>query len=425
MNKDSILGWILIALVGISLFLSYAIWAQIPGDSYTLKDVSSDNNNLDLAAVTSPIKIVAHLGNSSHTVIKNSSYLYKDIIKYSDNNLALQWSANPPEKVKLNPDYFTHKKGIEVFYPTPLPTPFIKQLLDVEVRDSNKLDDKLIDSYVIIKGENNIEFFLRDENGEYYSIGEGIESDKLDELIDKIAETNPPSYANLPSGNANIRISPNTYVSLLPYELPLYVIDTDNSNEDHKVTKFFTDFSITRRIQEKDGAVIYTDGQKGLRIYPNGALEYNYPGNKEKGKPGFYDAINVAVDFINTHGGWPEDAYLSSFDVKKEDGNFIYKFNFRIRFSGYPVISDEEYFSIIVEGGQVKNFYKNIIRAQSFGESKQFISPIEALDIAVANKNVDKIDDIYPAYHLKDGNIYPVWVVKSEESEIIIPNYAE
>lgn len=424
MNRDSILGWILIVLVGISLFLSYTIWAQIPGGFSTLKNIKA-NNKLGLAAVVSPVKIAIHLGNSSHTIIKNSSHLYKDIIKYSDNILALQWSANAPKKVNLDPDYFSHKKGIEVFYPTSLPTPFIKQLLDVETRDSTNLDDKLIDSYVIIKGEENVEFFLRDDNGEYYSIGKSIESDKLDELIDKIAETNPPSYANLPSGNENIRISPNNYVSLLPYELPLYIIDTDRFNEDHQISKFFTDFSITRRIQEKDGAVIYTDGQRGLRIYSNGALEYNFPGNKEKGNLGFYDAINTAVDFINTRGGWPEDVYLSSFKIEKEGESFIYKFDFRIRLSGYPVISDYEYFSVAVEGNKVRNFYKNIIKARKSGETKDLISPITALDIAVEKKNVKKIDDIYPAYNIKDGNIEPVWVIKSAESEIIIPNYAE
>lgn len=422
MNKDSVLGWILIALVGISLFLSYAIWAQIPGGLPTFKDAKTDNK-LDLATVVSPIKIAVHLGNSSHTIIKNSSHFYDEIVKYSDNALALLWSENLPETVDLSSDYFTHKKGIEVFYPTPLPAPFIKQLLDVETKDS--LDDKLIDSYIIIKNKYSVELFLRDDEDNYYKVGGNLESPELDELIDGIADTNPPMYANLPSGNANISISPNTYVSLQHYELPVYSLNDDKNQEDHQVEKFFNDFSIVRRIQEKDGAVIYTDGQRGLRIYPNGALEYNFPGNKEKKDLGFYDTLNIAVDFINTRGGWPQEAYLSSFSLEKSDDSVIYKFNFRIRLEGYPVISDEEYFCVSVEGNQVKNFYKNIIKAETTGQTMDLISPIRALDIAVAQKNVKKIDDIYPAYYIKNNSINPVWIIKSGESEIIISNYSE
>lgn len=424
MNRDSILGWVLIALVGISLFLSYAIWSQIPGSFPTFKDTKTDNK-LDLATVVSPIKIAVHLGNSSHTIIKNSSEVYDEIIKYSDYALAMLWSENLPETVELSSDYFTHKKGIEVFYPTPLPASFIKQLLDVEAKDSVGLHDKLIDSYIIIKNEYNVEVFLRDEENNYYKVGESLESPRLDELIDQIAKTNPPLYANLPSGNANISISPNTYVALLPYQLPGYCLNNDENQKDHQIKKFFNDFSIVRKIQEKDGAVIYTDGQRGLRIYPNGALEYNFPGNREKGKLDFYDALNIAVDFINTRGGWPQDAYLASFKLKEKDESLIYKFNFRIRLSGYPVISDDEYFSVSVEGNQVKDFYKDVIKAETTNKTTDLISPIKALDIAVAKKNVNKIDDIYPAYYIKNSSIIPVWAIKSGEAETIISQHSE
>lgn len=421
MKKDFILGWALIILVGISLFLSYALWSNIPGNM-TAINRTSDVKRLDLVSVVRPVKIVVHLGNSSHTVIKQSSYFYDDIIKYCDNTLAKGWSEGSPEPVDIRSDFFVHKKGFKIFLPTPLPASFVKQVLEVESSGSASSDDKLIDSYIIIKDEF-VKIYLRDVEGKYYKLGKDIESPELDTIIDTVKESDPPAYANLPSGNLSIRISSNTYISLSPYYLPVYEITQNTSPSEDIISKYFPDFSVTRKIREKDGVIIYTDGQRGFRIYPDNSLEYNYPGTKDEDTD-FYDALNIAVDFVNRRGGWPEDAYLSSFEIEKNNGR-VYKFNFRTRLSGYQVVMDKEYFTVVVQGSQVRHFYKHPINVKAQQDVTDLISPITALDIAVAKKEVKAVDDIYPAYYIKQGQIRPIWVIKTGKKQIIIENHSE
>ena len=72
MKKDSVLAWVLILLVGISLFLSYEVWIRVPGES-TAYWKSNERASVDLASVISPEKMIVHMGNSMHTVLNPSS----------------------------------------------------------------------------------------------------------------------------------------------------------------------------------------------------------------------------------------------------------------------------------------------------------------------------------------------------------------
>jgi len=423
MTKDSVLGWILFLLVGISLFLSYNIWVKIPVDNSSVSQLFA-GKSVELASVISPEKIVVHPENTYHTLLKQSSPFYERIWSFSRKALASLWSESSLASAQITDDFFAMKKGIEVVFPVPLPTTFLKQFLNINTgRDF--LENSTISSFYLVE-DGTVNAYLRDTSGAFYKINKSQNSTELLELLKDLVNAKAPRYANLPQKSANLNVSGGVYVSLTSYRLPTYFMKQEQVLSDRTAAKFFPDFSVTRKIEEKDGAVIYTDGQRGLRVYPNGALEYNAPGKGDsKTAPNFYEALNTAVDFVNARGGWPESAYLSDYNIANENGSKIYKFSFGIRVFGCPLVSEKDYISLTVDGNQVKNFYKEVVTVDRPGGVMTLMSPIEALDLAVSQYKVNRVEDIYPAYISSEDLLLPVWVVKTPEERIIISNPSE
>lgn len=426
MTKDHILSWTLILLVGISLFLSFAIWSQVPIDLLSINKVPEEKN-IDLASIVEPEKIVVYLGdslylgNSSRTLLRQSSPFYDEVLDISRNLLPILWTTTP-ESTDINRDFFINKKGVEIVFPTPLPTSFLKQLFDVKSSDTSSFDTKLISSYILID-DGELNGYLVDNEGLLYKLGKGNDSKELVNLIKDITDSNPNLYATLSAGNVNLR---GVYVSLLPYEIPKYSVKRETIPDERMIARFFNDISVTRRIHERDGAVIYTDGQRGLRIYPNGALEYNYPVGKEnKRNVSFYEALKIAVDYVNNHGGWPQGSYLAFYEAKTSQTGNYYEFKFGIRANGYSIIDEDNHITVAVEGTQVKNYYRYIIGSIKQQGLYELMDPIKALDVAVSTKNIRVVDDIYPGYIIIDDMLKPTWVVRTAGMEVVIQDPSE
>ena len=143
MSKDSILGWTLILLVGISLFLSFNIWSRVPGYISVTK-INQEENKIDPSTVLSPRKIQVYMGNSLNTIIKGSSPLYERTWDFAKSLLTAQWTISPEPSEAIKRESFRHKKGLELFFPTPLPMSFVKQFLNISTGDISHIDERLI-----------------------------------------------------------------------------------------------------------------------------------------------------------------------------------------------------------------------------------------------------------------------------------------
>ena len=232
-------------------------------------------------------------------------------------------------------------------------------------------------------------------------------------------------FASL-TADINLKIVGDVYVSLLANELPLYSLKKELIGEEQLASKFFADFSVTRRIEEKDGTVIYTDGQQGLKIYSDGAIEYNLPVSREQRKTqNLYEAFKTAVDFVATHDKWPSGVYLASYEIQEKESGPIYLFKFRVKVNGIKVINLDGYISIAVEAGQVKNYFRNVPFSTKPKGIKSLMAPIEALNIAVSTKNIRVINDIYPGYMIDSEKLKPVWVVETSGMEVIVQDLSE
>ena len=77
------------------------------------------------------------------------------------------------------------------------------------------------------------------------------------------------------------------------------------------VRAFFIDLSLARLIEERDGALYYTDGEKGLRIYPSGLVEFSFPRlDRNLGNISYSLVLQKGAESLSLYGGWPSGAYL-------------------------------------------------------------------------------------------------------------------
>ncbi|NLZ53734.1 MAG: hypothetical protein GX892_11445 [Thermoanaerobacteraceae bacterium] len=423
MSRDSILGWTLIVLVVISLFLSFSIWSQVPGNFSALRMID-DDKKVDPTLAVSPEKILVYLGNSFSTILKPSSPLYDKTWSISTELLTTQSNASPELMGDINRENFIRVKGLEVFFPTPLPANFLRQHFNIEGVDFSLLDGKLINSFVLVD-DGHLSVYLVDSEDFLYKIGKGQNPQNLNSIIKEIDNSNPPLYAGL-TADVNLKVNGDVYVSLSPYELPVYSVKLEQILEEQIASKFFPDFSVTRRIQERDGTVIYTDGQQGLRFYDDGAFEYNMPVSKEVRKTqSLYESFNTAVDFIATHGGWPKGAYLASYEEITGPSGPTYIFKFKIRVNGFRVINMDDFINLTVEGNQVKNYYRSPSILTKQEGILDLMTPVEALNAAVSTKNIKIVNDIYLGYVLENEKLKPVWIVDTAGMEVIIHGPSE
>ncbi len=116
--------------------------------------------------------------------------------------------------------------------------------------------------------------------------------------------------------------------------------------EKEKLAKaFFHDLSFVRKIDEWDGGIIYTDGQRGLRFLPGGGFEYDAPKGTRRtdvDETEFTDVIRQSGEYISLYGGWVDNLYLN--EIKVIDDEYTYesdkfKASYRYSYKGYPIIN--------------------------------------------------------------------------------------
>ncbi|WP_026476800.1 two-component system activity regulator YycH [Alkaliphilus transvaalensis] len=205
--------------------------------------------------------------------------------------------------------------------------------------------------------------------------------------------------------------------TLIPvnYDQPLHsiVIESEiNSNNESDViarTKslFNDNFDFVKTIQETSGSRIflYGYGEKSVRVSNRGHLEFKQEvGNASS--TNVTEALNVALGFIDGHGGLPETAYIDKIENVAES-NKGYYFSFGYSVGGYPIAIGDDIPPIEIEifGNKVKT-YRRIIRNElnpaSFDMGEGIISPINIIekhlellkkDFIEDSITVDKIDD--------------------------------
>jgi hypothetical protein len=193
------------------------------------------------------------------------------------------------------------------------------------------------------------------------------------------------------------------------------------------VRSIFIDTALVRTIEERDGALIYTDGQKGLRIFDYGEIEFSAP----KSEPGMetmdkIPALRRTAQYLQLMGGWPQHLYLSAL-TREEGPSFlrrqwdIYEVSFLSAQHGVRLISSREPVLLRFTDRGVTYYRRQIsILGSEIEEPRIMVDPLQALLVAKIVMEQDDKDavlyNISAVYYLRGtgrppATAQPVWAL--------------
>ncbi|GAX89099.1 two-component system activity regulator YycH [Effusibacillus lacus] len=177
---------------------------------------------------------------------------------------------------------------------------------------------------------------------------------------------------------------------------------------------FFVDPTLTRRIQERDGSLIVTDGNRTVQITSRTIRYTNtLPFDKQSKTANMDNSFQRAVAFINEHGGMQGD-YIGRLHASWGEDSRQYLFTeYR---NGIPVLPRDTGIQVDLKGNEVMEMQRNIryIGAETKEETVEILPPPAAAREGAI--------DIFLAYAVQEEGrqvrLQPVWVVQHEKLPI-------
>ncbi|NLM46027.1 MAG: hypothetical protein GX200_04415 [Firmicutes bacterium] len=187
-------------------------------------------------------------------------------------------------------------------------------------------------------------------------------------------------------------------VVLLPAELPamsMYAVAAESLDTDKLLRSFFINPALVRRIEERNGAVIYTDGQRGLRIFAHGELEITVPEN-EPGTRNLSRAeiLQETAQYLHLLGGWPEELFLQSIRANVRSITYLQQLYtqevvFRCAARGYPLVGRKAPLSLLFSDRGIIYYNRQILSlAEPLTEPMPLVAPETALATVAVNLGI-------------------------------------
>lgn len=145
-------------------------------------------------------------------------------------------------------------------------------------------------------------------------------------------------------------------------------------DKDQLVRAFFFDPSMARRIEERDGAVFFTDGEKGLRIYPGGLVEYTAPKlERDFLSVSYSTALQKGAEYLGLYGGWLPGAYL----VRAEKQSEGYRLFWETFYEGLPILGERPGCEMAINEQGVLFYQRNFYQFIEEAREKKVFRPFE------------------------------------------------
>lgn len=431
-------------LIVTSLILSWMLWNPQPNYEYIhpsqYVDPQPAGYQKKVSDLVKPSSIVFHYGNDTHTRalpdLVHFGYVAQEIQKwYIYDFIRISLSDEQWEQL-LN-----ESKGIEIIYPDEVPFSVIEQQYTLrgnpqgEMQSLNKIwvyenqEESLIEVLMISEKD---QLVLRARTGVTPS-----------ELENVLSLGNVLSSQIAITGTGSVQDSPFFRVFYVPEErvqMRQFRYFYQPITPDQMVRVLFVDPSITRRITERDGTIIYTDGSRGVQISPDRrTIIYQDPvlqAVEEQQNP---PDLSEVIEFVNRNGGWMGQFLLEKMiplanpemgeqetALAATQNDMI--FRFRQYEGSYPIIggSQEEYGRIELksQGAYITEFQRPLFQIDRFinYETVALLSGKEVWE-RMPELGIEQEDvlNMYLAYRMEIGNDYldlvPVWAVETIDSE--------
>lgn len=260
---------------------------------------------------------------------------------------------------------------------------------------------------------------------------------QLAELCDQFAPGSRPPYEQLQAGELSlshgvaVTVTAPVYVPLHNPVMTELVLKEEALDRELLLKTFFINRNLVREINERDGGLIYTDGEQGLRL--GNGFNYSHPRLEQKPVPLSYTAaLLTAGKLLSYYGGWPENLRLESLSQEageREHLTGIYQAQWRSYFQGYPLLGEADVEMRYYSGGLVscrRSLYELLHPAGEGVPVRDFREALAAAVNLLAAEGIDQytLEEMELAYWFTGNPLspraIPVWVIRLSGQELIL-----
>ncbi len=380
---------LLAALVACSLFLTWQVWWGTPGQYEPLEPAArwrvARETGSDWVRLVRPAMLTLSAGESYWVFLPGDpgfDVLFDEMVSALKGAEAREGSEGFPEGYARFQADFAHPLPLDLFSGN-------AEHADTRVRSLLLIDSQAIAGYMTDSGN-----------------------------LAWLSLNHPPELELVPGGVSGTPIlssDASLWVTAIPH-LTRGVTSAAALEIGHDVLDaFFLDPSVVRSIEEVDGALIYTDGVRGLRVYTDGTLEFSDPSSlPDRGNYSLLSALLEADTFIASTVGWPEYPYLVDYArVSWGEGKTGYRLVFSCSPRGLAI--DQPMIEVTVGNRGVVSARRMGTGPGQAGSSLPMIPPVFPFDLPERTVQVEDVRHILPAYAFSERAGYrsyrPVWVI--------------
>ncbi|MBC8586734.1 YycH family regulatory protein [Paratissierella segnis] len=365
---------LLFSLVLLGIFLTQKLWIQLPGNIFTIFESKEKlSSSYLLSDMIAPNKYLLKFNKGKYTLV------YEDKYKLWDNAMTCLKVLLGSDKIKFEEitkeEYlkYQEQRSLVCYFPEMVNTYILAKAWDVN-SPNNIVDTipNITDIYIFLgNGDPFFIFSLGDKHVKAYD-------NELDTKILKNKLTSIEDYENFDYYYSMREVQGTQKDIYIPYEIKnslpvVYVTNEiaflDRTEKDLLAEEFFsTNIENIQEIVEANGSSIYVYENRFLKLSMNGLLEYYHPLEEKVTERNLYISLSNAADFINEKTKAEKGMYLAKVEGIESEESFGYRFTFRYRIRGIPIILGNkevgEYIQMEVFNNHIRS-YKHFIRRET------------------------------------------------------------
>jgi len=427
---------ILALLVATSLLFTIKIWLGVPSWAASFEPFSpriDKTQDAGLLALLSPRLILVHSGAETHHGLLRGTEDYAHLWQQGKLLSRVCQAVSGPRRDATAAEVQqarSEANSVEIVFQDTYPLAGVWRLAGVEQNDA----DILIDRIIIAIQKTPVVYVRILPRLQYAAFSVRADAD-LGDLAKAPLSPAAPRYVELPEEIGDVRIASGTFVPRDARPMSLMSVQRDPTGATALLSTFFVDVSMLRKVEERDGALIYSDGRRGIRIYPSGAVDYGQP-QSGAAEPDKMAAIEKAALFSIDHGGLPGTAYVDRVFPQKSGTSEGTRVRFNFTYAGIPVISSRGVIEVLVGSKGAETFLRNFrLPTDAAGDPGSVLTYREAL-LALSDKRAKVFGNAAPGPLLAMGLAYlspgpeegieplrPVWELDFLEWSVTVDAY--
>ncbi|MDK2882229.1 MAG: hypothetical protein PWP58_565 [Bacillota bacterium] len=412
---------LLVLFVALSIYLSLLLWEGMPPVEAPAPDLPTGGTywgaGRDPISLLAPSRLVFYPGEGAPTLVYPGSSYFQKAWEAALDVLQQLGSLKPEEltgEKRSRREWETAFKGpaVELIFPVAITGDIWGPVLDYPP------DFKLpwpVKRVVFLPSRQPALLLVGGGNDEALGLRIPRAPAALTSILEELEKMPRASYREL---KPPLPVQAGVYVPAQPVSLPVLRVSGEAVNPEVVAGSFFADLSLTRRIHERDGAIIFSDGRRGVRVAPEGSVEYSAPEVALGGTFLPAQALERAARFVTQHGGWPEEARAAALTPVSTAAGAYWRLAFNQYLEGLPVLTPSIEIELTDRG--IGRYRRKVLQEEMHvGWVKVSADKLEEQILSAGRlKKGDRVADAFLAYSIDAGPdgealLRPVWAVET------------